>query len=742
MSRVARERRRRRARRGAGPAFLILGVVAVLLAMGALGAAGYVVSMITDAPDLNELQPRDQGETSVVYARDGTRLGFIQSDILRREIPGHEIPQSVKDATVAIEDERFFQHRGVDAEGVFRAALRNLESGRTVEGGSTLTMQLVRALYINNERTFRRKVHEAVLASDLEERESKRWILNSYLNNAPYGTNGGQTAVGIQAAARQYFDKPASRLELHEAAMLAGLPQAPSQYNPFREPEAALRRRNEVLRKMAELRMITPAQAREAMDRPLGVERSRFYTQRREQYFFDYVRQELIEAYGIRRVRQGGLRVYTTIDLRMQRAARRAISARLGGIGPKGAIVTINPRNGHILAMASSASYADSRFNLAAQGRRQPGSTFKIMGLMAALRRGVSPTGTIYTSKRLRFDDPRYGPIDVDCYSGCAGRSMNLVQATTASDNAVYQQLALDLGPRSVRDAARDMGITSPLQGYPSEVLGGVRSCCSPLEMANAYATIASGGVRHRPVAITRVVFADGTESRRFGRPRPSRQFTDGVAYEATRILRRNMTDGTGTRAQIGCPAAGKTGTTDEFTDAWFAGYTPNLATAVWVGYPRRRIQMRTEYAGGPVAGGTFPAEIWGQYMRQVRRGCGDFREPETPFRASPFFGRYATTGAPGSSRPGQDYQPGAPGEPSGGGVPGPGPGTDRERGEEGTGGTGGGGGAGGTGGGSYDPDLYETPPQQAPAVQTPATPEPAPTDGGAAGAPAAAETE
>src|SRR3712207_3019622 len=317
-------------------------------------------------------------------------LGFIQSDILRTPVTSKEIPQSLKDATVAIEDERFWSHNGVDAEGVVRAALKNIESGKTVEGGSTLTMQLVRTLYITKERTFKRKVHEAKLAEELENIHDKRWILNKYLNNAPYGTFGGQTTIGVQAASRVIFDKPAEKLQLHEAALLAGLPQAPSTYNPFLNEEGAKRRRDRVLRKMAELGMVQPQSAAAAIERPLGTKLSRFYTARRESFFFDYVRQELVERYGSDRVRKGGLRIDTTIDLKMQQKAREAISSVLAfSNAPKSAIVTVHPGNGKTLAMASSASYAETKFNLAAQGRRQPGSTFKIMGLMAALERGV-----------------------------------------------------------------------------------------------------------------------------------------------------------------------------------------------------------------------------------------------------------------------------------------------------------------------------------------------------------------
>ena len=731
MSRLARNRRRR-ARRSAGPAFLILGVLATLLAIGGLGTVGYVVGLASTAPELDELKPVDQGASSVVYASNGERLGFIQYDILRTEIPGTDIPQTLKDATVAIEDERFYEHKGVDAEGVVRAAIKNIESGKTVEGGSTLTMQLVRTLYITKERTFKRKIHEAKLAEELENLHDKKWIINKYLNNAPYGTVGGQTAVGVQAAARVFFNKPAARLELHEAALLAGLPQAPTDYNPFYEEGKALRRRNQVLDKMAELRMVEPQTAAAAKERPLGVQPSKYYTARRESYFFDYVKQRLINKYGIDQVRRGGMSIYTTIDLQMQRKAREAIASVLSfPNAPKSAIVTVNPRNGRILAMASSASYAQTKFNLAAQGRRQPGSTFKIMGLMAALQRGVSPEGTSYTSKPLKFNDPKYGPIETKTYDNTYGGRMNLVRATTKSDNSVYMQLGLDLGPDAVKEAARKMGIKSKLNGYPAEILGGLERGVSPLEMANAYATIASGGMRNEPVAITKVRFRDGTVKTELGKPRRTRQFSDGVTAKATDILEQNVKGGTGTKAQIGCPAAGKTGTTDNHTDAWFVGFTPNLASAVWVGFPTRRIEMYPPTTPISVAGGTYPADIWGRYMKGVKRGCDAFKKPKTPFKAAPFFGKYATTGAPKGG--GYGYDQSGQYVPGGGGSYVPDPRSNGEtggttgqggngNGGNGNGNGGNGGGNNGNGGGGYDPDLYETPPQAAPQTQAPPT--------------------
>jgi penicillin-binding protein 1A len=508
-------------------------------------------------------------------------------------------------------------------------------------------MQLVRNLYISNEKTWKRKITEAKLAEELENvhtgEAGKNWVLTKYLNVIPYGTTNGTTAVGIEAASRMFFDKPAKNLKLDEAALLAGLPQAPSSYNPFYAPERALARRNDVLRRMAKQKMISAETAQEAQDRPLGVKPgNRFYTQRRESFFFDYVKQELIDRYGVAEVRRGGLKVRTTIDLKLQQAARKAISETLTFANPpSSAIVTVDPSNGYIRAMASSADYGRSKFNLAAQGRRQPGSTFKTMGLIAALDAGVSPS-TQWTSRPLKFTDPVYGPIDVKTYSNSYKGRISLSSATLSSDNSVYQQLALDLGPDKVKKAARELGIKSKLNAYPSEILGGLERGVSPLEMANAYATIASGGWRNRPKAITRVTFSDGRVSN-WGKPARHKAFSDGVTYEATKILQQNMTSGTGTGAQIGCPAAGKTGTTDQNVDAWFVGYTPNLSTAVWVGYPgpERRIPMEPPTTPISVAGGTYPATIWGKYMKVAKKGCGEFPKPKQAFQTKSFSAKY-----------------------------------------------------------------------------------------------------
>jgi penicillin-binding protein 1A len=717
MSRRERQQRRRRNKGGpARPLFLALGVLTTFAALGVLGAVGWVVSVATSAPALDTIKPQDQGAASVIYSADGHRLGFISNDVLRTPVTGGQIPKVARDATIAIEDRRFLKHKGVDFEGVVRAAVKNLESKDDVQGGSTLTMQLIRNLYTKDTvRTgiegYKRKIREAKLAEELENQHpglrGKRFILDQYLNNVPYGTVGGKTAVGIQAAARIFYDKPASKLTLAQAALLAGLPQAPSLYNPFLSAGKAEARRNDVLRRMADQGFITQSQAAKAITEPLGVKANGYYSKKRESYFYDYVKQQLVDEYGAKRVQAGGMHIYTTLNLKMQQAARKALDDNLAGTDRSGAIVSVDPANGDIKAMASNAHYGQFKFDLASQGGYAAGSTFKVMVLMTALRKGVDPNSTTYTSMPLKFNDPTWGPIDVHTYSGSYIGRANLVKATLASDNSIYQQLDLDLGPANVTQTARDMGIKSPLESLPAEALGGIKHGVSPLEMANAYATIASNGWRNKVSAVRKVCFPkkNGDFDCKVEKARRHRAFEDGVTAEATKILKANVEGGTGTKAQIGCPAAGKTGTVDDFTNAWFVGYTPKLATSVWIGHAT---EVRTLGAGA--AGGEVAAPIWGQYMKVAHgKYCGDFAKPKHAFVSTPFFGKYAKTGVKDNKVDPNEYQKD------------PGGAQALETGKDGK----------GTGNGStkYPNDQYQAPPQEAPATTTPpaaATPDPA----------------
>jgi len=645
--------RRRRRRRGGIGGKVLAGLFAAFAALGvvALIVVSWVFDVAADAPSLSSCKPAARPANTAIYAADGTRLGLVRSPEAHEPVPFARIPPALRHATVAIEDQRFYEHHGYDFEGIARAALKNLEAGRAVEGGSTITQQLVRALCLKDpERTLERKIIEAKLAVEYSKRHSRRQILGAYLNTATYGTLEGSTAVGVGAASRMYFSRPVWELDLPRAALLAGLPQAPSRYNPALNPRAALARRNEVLHQMAALGYISEERARAAAARGLGLRIDRGYFAHREPHFFDYVEERLIDRYGARRVRRGGLEVHTTLDLRLQRVAREAMRAALPySSDPEAALVAIDPRSGRIRAMASTAGYGDSQFNLAAQGRRQPGSTFKTFVLATAIRQGIDPYRTWYASKPLDLDLPRWGRWKVSTADEGYQGTINLQQATISSDNTVFAQLDLDVGPGAVAATARAMGITSPLDGIPAEGLGGLRVGVSPLELAAAYATLAAGGVRRDPVAIERVVLPGGRVERP-ERPRPRRVLAAPVAWEVTRLLHDNITAGTGTAAYTGCPGqAGKTGTTDEYTDAWFAGYQPNLATAVWVGYPQSNDISMTGVHGITVFGGTFPARIWHALYAEGGVPCEEPERPRGRVLWAPYYSRF--TVAPRSGR-------------------------------------------------------------------------------------------
>ncbi len=665
------QRQRRRHRRGRKRSKLAVALIVVFSVITAtiLAAGSWVLSIADEAPNPDTLKPVRKGQNSVVIAGDGSRLGYIQSDQARTPVSIKRIPTDLQYATVAIEDQRFFDHDGVDVEGGIRALVKNIDAGKVVEGGSTITMQLMRNLYITDpQRNLERKIQEAKMALEYERDHSKREILQQYLNDASYGTIEGRTAVGVQAAAKTYFSKPVWKLTLEQAALLAGLPQAPSEYNPLLNPAGAKERRNEVIQKMASLGYITRQRAIEGYQRPLGLNRSHEYSNIREPYFFDYVENKLIEKYGVNTVRKGGLRVYTTLDPDMQQAARDAIVGQLPySTDPAAAVVSIDPHNGQILAMASSGSYGSNQYNLAAQGHRQPGSSFKTFVLTDAINRGVNPYSTYYTSKHLELDLPDYGHWSVSTAENSYAGTISLAEATVLSDNTVFAQLDLDMGPSSVTQMAHKMGITSHLDSFPAEGIGGLRIGVSPLEMADAYATLASGGIHHPPIAIRRVVFPDGRVDHP-EEPEGNRVISPAVAYEVTKILHENIIGGTGTAAYTGCGGqAGKTGTTDDFTDAWFVGYQPNQTTAVWVGYPQATLSM-TSVHGITVFGGTFPAQIWHDYYVNGGIPCEEVTPPSEPIEWSPFFGQYTVSRTratkttikepTGSGKNGKNYDP------------------------------------------------------------------------------------
>ena len=648
------QRSRRHRKRGGAPSkiLFVAGGAVALIGILAIGITNWVLDVAADAPPLSSCKEVGEGGNTTIYAADGSKLGVVRSDEVRIPVAFKQMPAELRQATIAIEDERFYEHGGADPQAIVRAFGKNIEAGEVVEGGSTITQQLVRKLCLRNpDRDIERKIIEAQLAEDYLEAHSRNEVLEQYLNTASYGTVEGSTAVGVQAASRIYFSRPVWKLDLRRAALLAGLPQAPTSYNPILNPRGARERRDEVLSSMESVGFISSSEASEARSSGLGLDPDDEFFEHEEPYFFDYVEDLLITEYGADRVRQGGMDVHTTIDRDLQAVGVEAMRSALPySEDPESSLVAVDPRNGRIRAMASSSYYEDSQFNLAAQGHRQPGSTFKTFVLATAIKQGIDPYSTYYVSKPLDFNTGEWGHWTVHTADEGYLGTVNLQQATVASDNTVFAQLDLDVGPERVAATAKSMGITSPLDGIPAEGIGGLRIGVSPLEMASAYATLAAGGMQREPVAIDRVVLADGTVERP-QKSEPERVMSDAVAYEVTKLLHDNITGGTGTAAYTGCEGqAGKTGTTDRLTDAWFSGYQPNLSTSVWVGYPQSNETEMFSVHGRTVFGGTFPAEIWHSLYANGEVPCEDFAEPESSISWAPFYGRFTRGGPTGDS--------------------------------------------------------------------------------------------
>jgi penicillin-binding protein 1A len=617
------------------PVVILLGAIA---AAGGIGAA-WALNQYNSGPTLAALKPVQKGRSSAIYAADGSLIGFIRSNNIRQPVKGRELPQELKDATVAIEDKNFWKHEALDPEGIARAAWEDIKAGgKPVQGASTITQQLVRNLYIQHpEDTLERKLIEARLSNELFEKHSRYWILNSYLNTAPYGTVGGQTAVGAEAASQTYFSKPVKELNLTEAALLAGLPQAPSEYNPFLDPEAATKRRGEVLKAMWEQGYITGDEYRTARTHGLGLDEGHKYTQINDPFLFELVQNELIEKYGINTVRNGGLKAYTTINPELQEKAEAAVATCTESYfcSPEGiatGLASVDPKTGAIVALASTEGAEDeSQFNYAWQAHRQPGSSFKTFVLTTAIKQGIDPASTYYDgTSPITLALPAGGYWTVHNAEPSGGVE-SLEAATWASTNVIFAQLDLDVGSEAVTETAEEMGIESELQSVPAEAIGGLAEGVTPLEMADAYATLANGGIHHDPTAVSKVEFPNGKVDEP-GSDAGERVLTPGQAYDVTKILEGVITQGTGSPyTYMGCSAAaGKTGTSEEESDAWFVGYTPLYSTAVWVGHPKSR-----EYTGfgGPTAG-----PIWRDYMEAATEGdCPEFETPSTLPELSPY---------------------------------------------------------------------------------------------------------
>jgi penicillin-binding protein 1A len=617
---AAPRRRRRRIRK--------LRLLALLGVLGVLAVTAFAYgTVVAVGEQLNGLDPfgkaQQQQVDGYVYAGDGhTILAVLRGSQSRVLVQSADIAPAMKQAIVATEDRRFYEHRGIDIRGMARAFWADVRHKSAVQGGSTITQQFVKNQLTGSQRSITRKLKEAALAWQLEQRWSKDKILTAYLNTIYFG-NG---AYGVERAALTYFGHSAKKLTMPEAALLAGIPEDPSLYDPVAHPKHALARRTTVLRLMLQQGVIAQADyrryVRAPMPRPQDVHLSGVMGQ--APYFGEYVKQQLIgdKQFGPKRVFGSGYRVYTTIDLELQKLAGEAIRKYLpSSTGPQAALVAINPDTGAVLAMYGGANFHESQFNLAVQGERQPGSSFKPFVLATALKQGISPL-TTFTSKPVslflgdkywnvhNFEGEYLGPID-------------LVKAISASDNSVFAQLTQVVGPENVARTAHELGVTSHLDGVLSIGLG--TQIVTPLEMARGYATFANSGYRvdgkvfgNQARAITKIDDVNGRTV--YSNDPVKRQVLTPVEDELlTQLLEGVVTSGTGTAAALpDRTVAGKTGTTENYGDAWFVGYTPQLVTAVWVGYPNGLRPMLTEFHGRPVVGGTFPALIWKAFMESA----------------------------------------------------------------------------------------------------------------------------
>ena len=652
---------------------------------------GMMISVSSDLPELENTTALRVAKNSVLYSAAGSavqlaKLTGAQNRILDNS---NEISPNVKNAVIAIEDKRFYEHSGVDFRGIARAVVADVLSNHAAQGASTIEQQFVKnVLEAQGKRTVFEKLREAALAYHLDRKWTKDKILTEYLNTIYFG-NG---AYGIEAAARTYFSngsvgpydpnapKAASDLAPWQAAYLAAMIASPSGYDPVDHPVAAHARMNLVLHNMLVQGMITPAQFQSQKNfyiNPRSVHPPQ--PDSRVPYFSSWVTQQLLDRYhstGL--VFGGGLRVTTSLDADLQSAAEQAINGRLAGIGPSASLVAIDNKTGEVKAMVGGSDFEKRPFNLATNGHRQPGSSFKPFTLIGALEDGVSPDRTFASaphcwnvphSKGEKFCPKNY---DND-YAGVR----TLASATAASDNSVYSELGIDIvGTNKIARIAHQMGIRTPLSRNYAMILGGLQEGVTPLEMAYAYSTLADNGVRtwgsmsptsRSPVAIEKVLDPDG-HVRDVNHVHHARVIPYNVAQEAKAILAGVITSGTGKAAQIGEWAAGKTGTTENYGDAWFVGFNKDLTVAVWVGYPDRLKPMLTEYHGGPVAGGTFPAEIWHDFMtawihiRDARQAARDAKkgviDTTTVPQTTPVVTPTATTPTSTQTAPAPTQQP------------------------------------------------------------------------------------
>ncbi|MCI1821497.1 MAG: penicillin-binding protein 1A [Megasphaera sp.] len=605
-------RRRAKHVKKQGP-FRFFRIIIVLLIVVSAGLGfGYIFAAYQTLPPVsNNMRP---AASSQVFDIHGRLITTLHSDQNRIPIDINKVPQNLQNAFIAAEDNRFYDHIGIDPRGIFRAVWANVTHHGIAQGGSTITQQLAKNAFLSQEQTLKRKIQEAMLALEIERKYSKKEILEMYMNQIYFG----QGAYGIQTAAKTYFGKDVNELSLAQCAMLAGLPNSPNYYSPFNKLEIAKERQSVVIDQMVKYGYINQAEGEKAKKADLELAKQKQSVLNPEtSYFIDYVSQQVAEKYGDDALYKEGLKIYTTMDSEKQHAAVKAMSNlpdnykdANGLTQPQCAIVSIDPHTGYILAMVGGRG--QDSFNRASMAERQPGSSFKPFVYVTALQRDMTPD-TVMVDKKVTYGN--WSPQNSDkTFSG----SMTLSHALALSVNTIAVQLAEKVGPEKIIENAEKMGITTLVtKGSPNDInyamaLGGLTKGVTPLEMASAYGTFANKGVHVKPTAIIKILDRNGNvleDDSTSKKENKTQAISEKVAYEITAMLEGVIDHGTGTAAAIGRPAAGKTGTTDDNKDAWFIGYTPDIVTAVWIG------DDTGNHTLGDVYGGTIPAQIWHDYM-------------------------------------------------------------------------------------------------------------------------------
>jgi len=617
-------RRRAKKAKKAGPLRRIRLFIALCLVVFAGLGFGYIFAAYQSLPAVgNNMRP---AVSSQVFDSHGRLITTLHSDQNRLPIDINKVPQNLQNAFIAAEDNRFYEHIGIDPIGIFRAIFANLTNRGIAQGGSTITQQLAKNAFLSQEQTLKRKIQEAMLALEIEHKYSKKEILEMYMNQIYFG----QGAYGIQTAAKTYFNKDVNELTLTQCAMLAGLPKSPNYYSPFNNLNEAKKRKNVVLDQMVKYGYISAAEAEDAKNQDLGLSKSH-QSKEADEYasFIDYVSQQVAKKYGDDALYKEGLKIYTTMDVDKQHAAVRAMrnlpnnyTDENGLTQPQAAIVSIDPKTGHILAMVGGRG--QDSFNRASMAVRQPGSAFKPFVYLTALQHDMTPDTTM-------DDQPvTYGSWSPKNAGGSYSGTMTLSDALAHSVNTIAVQLADKVGTKNIIANAKKMGITTldAKDDNLAMALGGLTKGVTPLEMASAYGTFANKGVHVKPTAIVKILDRDGNvledASTLEKEETKTRVMSEREAYEMTTMLEGVIDHGAGTAAAIGRPAAGKTGTTDDNKDAWFVGYTPDIVTAVWIG------DDTGSHSLGEIYGGTIPAEIWKDYMSSATsdESGGDFSAP------------------------------------------------------------------------------------------------------------------